>query len=71
MHVNVLIVNTHNMPPFIFHAPDPLSIRIKERRPLRDAEGGRVVPGVLVVEVRGVEEVKTLQGALHRQTEAG
>lgn len=53
------------------HSPDSFSVGVEKRRPLRDAEGGRVVPGVLVVEVGGVEEVEALQGALHRQAEAG
>lgn len=53
------------------HSPDPLSVRVKNRRPLWDAEDGVVVSSVLVVEVRGVEEVEALQGALHCQAEAG
>ena len=56
----------------VSHSPDPLSIGIKQRRPLRgEAEDGVIVSRVLVIEVGRVEEVEALQGALHRQTEAG
>lgn len=55
----------------ILHSPDPLSICIKDRRPLwGNADDGVIVSGIIVVKVRGVEEVKALQGTLHSQTEA-
>lgn len=55
----------------VSHSPDPLSVCIKQRRPLWDAEDGVIVSSILIIEVRGVEEVEALQGTLHCQTEAG
>lgn len=70
--VNKMAWYNDKMSHSVSHSPDPLSICIKKRRPLwGDAEDGTVVSSVLVIEVRRVEEVKALQGALHRQAEAG
>lgn len=70
---NVLSVSVsqHKVPLSVSHPPDPFSVRIKKRRPLWDTEDAVIVPSVLVIKVRGVEEVETLQGTLHCQTEAG
>lgn len=64
-------VSPHKGSPSVSHSPDPPAVRIKKRRPLRDAEDGVIVSSVLVIEVRGVEEVEALQGTLHCQAEAG
>lgn len=71
LNVVCVHVSPHRVPPPVSHSPNPLSVCIEQRRPLWDAEEGGVVAGVVVIEVRGVEEVEALQGALHRQTEAG
>ena len=60
---------SHLLPPSSPHAP---ALHVQRGGPLRGgAEDGAIVPVVLVVEVGRVEEVKALQGALHRQAEAG
>jgi len=64
--------NTECLHVYVSHSPNPLCVRIKKRRPLwGGTENHVIVSSILVIEVRGVEEVKALQGALYCQTEAG
>lgn len=72
MCVVSMSADTKCLRPSISYSPDPFSVCIKKRRPLWEGtENGVIVSSILVIKVGGVEEVETLQGTLHRQTEAG